>query len=121
MCYGTELTSNAVLAWSGDAGIEWRYIAPGKPTQNGFVESFNGRTRDELLNETLFFPVRQARAILARWVHDYNTELPHFSLGYATPAAFAAELEKQRSGLNPTVASPALLRDNKGRPLVASG
>ncbi|WP_242141263.1 IS3 family transposase, partial [Sphingomonas sp. TREG-RG-20F-R18-01] len=108
---GTELTSNAVLAWSGDAGVEWHYIAPGKPTQNGFVESFNGRMRDELLNETLFFTVRQARSILARWVDDYNTERPHSSLGYATPAAFAAELEKQRSGLNPTVASPALLRD----------
>lgn len=52
---GTELTSNAVLAWSGDVGVEWHYIAPGKPTQNGFVESFNGRMRDELLNETLFF------------------------------------------------------------------
>ncbi|BCA63691.1 hypothetical protein HMP09_2925 [Sphingomonas sp. HMP9] len=89
---GTELTSNAVLAWSGDAGVEWHYIAPGKPTQNGFVESFNGRMRDELLNETLFCTVRQARSILARWVDDYNTERPHFLLGYATPAAFAAEL-----------------------------
>ncbi|GAA3277317.1 hypothetical protein GCM10020258_60290 [Sphingomonas yabuuchiae] len=47
---GTELTSNAVLAWTGDVGVEWHYIAPGKPTQNGFVESFNGRIRDELLN-----------------------------------------------------------------------
>jgi putative transposase len=121
MCYGTELTSNAVLAWSGDVGVEWRYIAPGKPTQNGFVESFNGRMRDELLNETLFFTVRQARSILARWVDDYNTERPHSSLGYATPAAFAAELEKQRAGLNPPVASPALLRDNNGRSLVAAG
>jgi len=118
---GTELTSNAVLAWSGDAGVEWHYIAPGKPTQNGFVESFNGRMRDELLNETLFFTLRQARSIVARWVDDYNTERPHSSLGYATPAAFAAELEKQRAGLNPPVASPALLRDNNGRSLVAAG
>ena len=54
---GTELTSNAVLAWSGDASIEWHYIAPGKPTQNGFVESFNGCMRDELLNGTLFFTI----------------------------------------------------------------
>nr|WP_176497151.1 IS3 family transposase [Sphingomonas sp. HMP6] len=118
---GTELTSNAVLAWSGDACVEWHYIAPGKPTQNGFVESFNGRMRDELLNETLFFTVRQARSILARWVDDYNTERPHSSLGYATPAAFAADLEKQRAGLNPPVASPALLRDNNGRSLAAAG
>ena len=101
MCYGTELTSNAVLAWCGETGIEWHYIAPGKPTQNGFVESFNGRMRDELLNETLFFTISQARAILARWVHDYNTERPHSSLGYATPAAYAAELEKATGGGNP--------------------
>ena len=121
MCYGTELTSNAVLAWCGDVGIEWHYIAPGKPTQNGFVESFNGRMRDELLNETLFFTIGQARAILARWVDDYNTERPHSSLGYTTPAAFAAELERQRAGLTPPVASPALLRDNTGRSLVAAG
>ena len=63
----------------------------------------------------------QARSILARWVDDYNTERPHSSLGYTTPAAFAAELEKRRAGLNPAVASPALLRDNKGRSLVAAG
>ncbi|WP_156361584.1 IS3 family transposase [Sphingomonas sp. Leaf67] len=118
---GTELTSNAVLAWSGDVGVEWHYIAPGKPTQNGFVESFNGRMRDELLNETLFFTIGQARSILARWVDDYNTERPHSSLGYATPAAFAAGLEKQRAGLTPPVASPALMRDNTGRSLVAVG
>ncbi len=54
-------------------GIEWHYIAPGKPTQNGFVESFNSRMRDELLNKTLFFTVRQVRSILACWVDDYNT------------------------------------------------
>ena len=54
--------------------------------------------RDELLNETLFFTVREARSILARWVDDYNTERPHSLLGYTTPAAFAAELEKQRGG-----------------------
>ncbi|WP_156360081.1 IS3 family transposase [Sphingomonas sp. Leaf10] len=118
---GTELTSNAVLAWSGDAGVEWHYIAPGKPTQNGFVESFNGRMRDELLNETLFFTIGQARSILARWVDDYNTERPHSSLGYATPAAFAAELEQQRAALTPPVASPALMRNNTGRSLVDAG
>ncbi len=75
---------------------------------------------DELLNETLFLTVRQARLILARWVDDYNTERPHSSLGYATPVAFAAELEKQRADLNPPVASPALLRDNNHRSLVAA-
>ena len=118
---GTELTSNAVLAWSGETGIDWHYIAPGKPTQNGFVESFNGRMRDELLNEALFFTIGQARAIIGRWVDDYNTERPHSSLSYAIPAAYAAELEKQRAGLTPPVASPAHMRDNTGRSLVTAG
>ena len=95
---GTELTSNAVLSWSGETKVEWHYIAPGRPMQNGFVESFNGRMRDELLNETLFTSLAHARATVAAWVHDYNTERPHSSLGYATPAAFAAEIEKQRPG-----------------------
>ena len=118
---GTELTSNAVLAWSGQVGVAWHYIAPGKPTQNGFVESFNGRMRDELLNETLFFTIGQAREILARWVDDYNTERPHSSLGYATPAAFAAGLNQKRPALISAVAPPALLRDNNPRSLVPAG
>ena len=101
--------------------MAWHYTAPGKPTQNGFAESFNGRMRDEPLNETLFFTIGQARAILARWADDYNTERPHSSLGYATPAAFAAELEQQWTGLTSPVASPALMRDNNGRSLVAAG
>ncbi len=102
-------------------GVERHYIASGKPTQYGFVESFNGRMRDELLNETLFFTVRQACSILARRVDDSNSEQPHSSPGYATPAAFVTELEKQRADLNPAVASPALLRDSNGRSLVAAG
>ena len=116
---GTELTSRAVLVWSSDVGIEWHYIAPGNAMQNGFVESFNGRIRDVLLKETLFFTIGQARSILSRWVHEYNTERPHSSLGYATPAAFAAEFEKQPTGLNLPVASTALMRDNTGRSVVA--
>ena len=62
---GTELTSNAILKWCAETKIEWHYIAPGKPMQNGFVESFNGRMRDELLNETLFFDLDDARAKVA--------------------------------------------------------
>ncbi len=74
---GTELTSNAVLSWAGEAGIDWHYIAPGKPTQNGTVESFNGRMRDELLNETLFTSLAHAREVVAAWADDYNAERPH--------------------------------------------
>ena len=89
---GTEFTSNAVLAWCEAEGIAWHYIAPGKPMQNAFCESFNGRMRDELLNETLFLGLRHARARLATWAADYNTERPHSGLGYLTPAAQAALL-----------------------------
>ena len=84
---GTELTSSAVLAWSQDRGVGWHYIAPGKPQQNAFVESFNGKLRDECLNETLFTSVRQARAILSAWQRDYNEVRPHSGLGGRTPAS----------------------------------
>ncbi len=89
---GTELTSNAVLKWTQDHCIQWRYIAPGKPMQNGYGVSFNGRMRDELLNETVFTSIAQARAVIAVWVADYNTTRPHSALGYQTPAAHAAKL-----------------------------
>lgn len=63
--------------------------------QNGYVESFNGRMHDELLNETLFLSLDHARVVISAWADDYNQERPHLSLGYETPAAFAAELNKQ--------------------------
>ena len=72
--------------------VEWHYIAPGKPMQNGYIESFNGRMRDELLNESLFFDLDQARQLIGAWVADYNTARPHSSLGYKTPAAYAGTL-----------------------------
>jgi len=84
----------AVGAWVL-INARWYYTTPGKPAQNAFVESFNGRMRDELLNETLFTSLAHAREKIAIWVDDFNTGRPHSSLGYATPAAFAAELRKQ--------------------------
>jgi transposase InsO family protein len=89
---GTEFTSNAVLRWSKEHQVEWHYIAPGKPMQNAYIESFNGRMRDELLNESLFLDLDQARQIITAWVADYNTTRPHSSLGYRTPAAYADHL-----------------------------
>jgi putative transposase len=89
---GTEFTSNAILSWASEHRIEWRYIAPGKPMQNGFCESFNRRMRDELLNETLFFGLDHARAKIGVWANDYNHQRPHSSLGYATPVEYAANL-----------------------------
>ena len=88
---GTELTSMAILTWSQERGVDWHYIAPGKPTQNAFVESFNGRLRDECLNETLFTSINQARAELAAWRRDYNHTRPHSSLNGLTPKEFAAQ------------------------------
>ena len=115
---GTALTSNAILSWAGEAGVEWHYIALGKPTQNGFVESFNGRMRDELLNETLFMSTAHAREAVAAWADDYNTARPHSSLGYATAAAYAVGL---RLAASRPVATDASDGDNNGRSLVAAG
>ena len=86
---GTELTSHAVLRWVEETGIEWHYIAPGKPVQNAFVESFNGRLRDECLNEHVFRSLYQARGIVEAWRIDYNTVRPHSSLGGLAPSVFA--------------------------------
>ncbi len=94
---GTELTSIAILNWCQATGVEWHYIAPGKPMQNGFVESFNGRFREECLNETLLSTLAQARATIHSWKEDYNQHRPHSSIGNMTPAEFALKstLEKQ--------------------------
>jgi len=78
--------------WCSDRKINWHYIAPAKPMQNGFVESFNGRMRDELLNETMFRNLAHARIVIRDWAHDYNTNRPHSALGYETPEAFASRL-----------------------------
>ena len=87
---GTELTSNAILRWADDHKVAWHYIAPGKPVQNAFAESFIGRLRDELLNETLFRSLPHARAALEAWRHDYNTARPHSRLGWMSPIIYAA-------------------------------
>lgn len=82
---GTEMTSNAILRWQEDTGINWHYIAPGKPMQNGFVEGFNGKLRDECLNETLFSDLPHARLVLAEWRDDYNYVRPHSALNGQNP------------------------------------
>jgi putative transposase len=86
---GTELTGMAVLRWCQEMRVEWHYIAPGKPQQNAFIESFNGRLRDELLNETLFTSLAQVRALLTAWKEDYNDVRPHSALGNLTPTEYA--------------------------------
>ena len=82
---GTELTSRAMLEWQSKTEVAWHTIAPGKPTENAFIESFDGRLRDECLNEEVFDSLAHARRVLARWRHDYNHVRPHPSLGGLTP------------------------------------
>jgi putative transposase len=97
---GTELTGMAILRWSQQHQVEWHYIAPGKPQQNAFIESFNGRLRDELLNETLFISLAHAREALSLWKDDYNTVRPHSALGNLPPITYARNSapEMQRDG-----------------------
>jgi transposase InsO family protein len=92
---GTEFSFNAMLAWTKAADVSWRFIAPGKPMQNDVCEAFNGGMRDELLNETIFYDLDQARSALARWVASYNQRGPHSALGYSTPATYAAPAPQQ--------------------------
>ena len=79
---------------TADNAVEWHYIAPGKPMQNGFVESLNGRLRDECLNEYLFRTLPAARQIIGDWRIDYNHTRPHTSLGGLTPSEFATRSRK---------------------------
>lgn len=85
----TELTSNAIVKWQEDRKVDWHYIAPSKPLQNGFVASCNGRMRDECLNEHLFDSLRHARNLIAAWRIDFDHYRPHTSLAGLTPAEYA--------------------------------
>jgi len=87
---GPEFTSKALDQWAYEHSIELKRIEPGKPMQNAYVESFNGKFRDECLNEHWFVSLPHARIIIAAWKHDYNEQRPHSSLDYRTPAEFAA-------------------------------
>ena len=128
---GPELTGMAMLRWSQELRVEWHYIDPGKPQQNAFVESFNGRLRDEFLNETLFTSLTQARVELDEWRRDYNTERPHSTLGNLTPIAYAArtasvpqqaEALRSTAGFAPRpVATPDLTGPNDERILLSTG
>lgn len=88
---GPEFTSKAMFVWSMDKNVELDYIRPGKPIENGFIESFNGRLRDECLNVNEFSTLAEAREILEAWRVDYNDCRPHGSLGNLTPNEFAQQ------------------------------
>ena len=94
---GPEFTSRAFMAWAQAPGIRHILIQPGRPMQYGYIESFNGKFRDEHLNECWFQTLHQARVAVAAWRADYNEVRPHSSLGRMPPARFA-ELHRQRAG-----------------------
>lgn len=123
---GPELTSKAVLIWTARHGISWHYIDPGKPQQNGFTESLNGRMRDEFLDLHWFSSLKEAQAGLEAWRQDYNEVRPHGSLGWLTPKEYAAQLTAK----NLQGASACALQSidgrrspvyNPGRTLLATG
>src|SRR6202042_3576232 len=126
--HGTEFTSNAMLAWAQSSRTAWHFIAPGKPMQNGICEAFNGRMRDELLNETIFYDLDHARSTLPRWTAAYNQKRPHSALGYLTPAPLAGTFTATSDRLRnpdqlrrPPVAPPALLRQSQPETLAPTG
>jgi putative transposase len=96
--HGPEFTCKAMDAWAYARGIELRMIQAGKPTQNAYVESFNGKFRDECLNEHWFQSLAHARVKIAAWRIDYNQNRPHSSLEDLTPAEFAAAWRSRQAG-----------------------
>jgi len=97
---GPEFISNALDNWAYQRGVKLTFIRPGKPVENAYIESFNGRFRDECLNENWFLTLEHARGIIERWRIDYNNARPHSSLGYLTPEEFLRlEREKFSTGM----------------------
>ena len=99
--YGSELTSRHSLSWGLERRVELAHILPDRPIQNAFIESFNGRLRDECLNTHWFRNLWEARRRITDWRREYNTERPHSSLNYRTPHEFALGYSaEQESVLN---------------------
>jgi putative transposase len=92
-----EFCGRVMLTWAHDRGVTLRLIEPGKPNQNAYIESFNGRLRDECLNEHWFTSLPHAQAIIEAWRREYNEERPKKGLGGLTPAQYAKQLTEKRS------------------------
>ena len=86
---GSEFVAKEIAKWLDTFGVESLYIAPGSPWQNGYIESFNSRLRDEFLEMNYFYTVKEARHLAATWKEKYNTKRPHSSLNYQSPQTFA--------------------------------
>ena len=94
---GPEFISSALGLWCEEKGITLQFIQPGKPTQNAYIESFNGKFRDECLNDNVFVSLNSAQKIIEIWRKDYNSERPHSSLSKLTPKEFAARFKEQQT------------------------
>lgn len=94
---GPEFISKALDLWAFEHGVKLRFIQPGKPTQNAYIESFNGKFRNECLNDNVFVSLDSARSIIEDWRQDYNSERPHSSLNNITPQEFAARFKEQQT------------------------
>ena len=110
MYYGPELTSRHILGWSEDRKINLIHIQPGKPMQNGHIESFNGRLRDECLNATWFHNLADARAKIACWRREYNEERPHSSLAYRTPEEYGKTCSEHTSRMDALLTCPPITK-----------
>lgn len=91
-----EFAGRALDAWAYQVGVKLSFIRPGKPVENAYIESFNGKFRDECLNEHWFMSLRHAKSLIEDWRVEYNTERPHSALGYLTPEQFAPAHRQQR-------------------------
>ncbi len=105
-CYGPEFVGKELWKWLANVGTGTMYIKPGSPWENGYIESFNGKMREECLNENWFVDLADAREKIEVWRVDYNTRRPHSALGYLTPVEFAHRAAALRS---PTAPSAPLL------------
>ena len=95
--HGTEFMSRALEDWAYQRGVQLDFIRPGKPVENAFIESFNGRLRDECLNVHQFTSIEDAKTKIEAWRVDYNQRRPHSSLGHLTPNEYAQQRQKQRT------------------------
>jgi putative transposase len=95
--HGTEFTSKALDEWAYRRGVELAFTRPGRPTENAFIESFNGRLRDECLNVHSFVSIAHAQTLIAEWRRDYHDRRPHGALGRLTPSEYAQQGQTPRS------------------------
>jgi transposase InsO family protein len=92
---GPEFTAKAVREWLSRVSVQTLFIEPGSPWENGYIESFNGKLRDELLDGEIFYTLIEAQVLIERWRREYNWERPHSSLGNLTPREYARNLKPQ--------------------------